>query len=95
MDCRATVARKFRARLGDSFEGENMQTQYKVLICRIDSYFHNCIDYEKKQKNDKQQQNKNMAVNLLELILTNKPLIFLKLSIKYLAALNNLLRKYQ
>ena len=57
MDCRATVARKFRIRLGDSFEGENMQTRYKVLICRIDSYFHNCIDYDKKQKNDKKQQN--------------------------------------
>ena len=55
MDCRATVKRKFRTRLGDSFEGEIMQTQYKVLICRIDSYVHNCIDYEKKQKNDKKQ----------------------------------------
>ena len=95
MDCRATVTRKFRTRLGDSFEGEIMQTQYKVLICRIDSYVHNCIDYEKKQKNDKKQQDKKMVVNLLELILAKKTLIFLKLSIKCLAALKNRLRKHQ
>ena len=36
-----------------------------------------------KQK-DKKQQNKNLFVNILELILTKKNLIYVKLSMKYL-----------
>ena len=86
------------AKVMSSFEGERMETQYHVLSYRIVQYFHDQklateidesehsdknIDYEKKYKNE---QNKNLVVNLLDL--TKKNLIFLKLSIKYLDTLN-------
>ena len=41
----------------------------------------------------KKQYNKNLVVNLLELILTKKALMFLELSLKYLDTLNNRLTK--
>ena len=41
-----------------------------------------------KQK-DKKQQNKNLFVNILELILTKKNLIYVKLSMKYLDSSKN------
>ena len=41
-----------------------------------------------KQK-DKNQNNQNLVVSLSELILANKNLIFLELSMKYLDTLNN------
>ena len=44
-----------------------------------------------KRKYKKQYKN-NLVVNLLELILKKKTLIFLKLSTKYLNALNNKLK---
>ena len=59
VDCRTTMACRFRTRLGfkqydviltkeksvltkimSSFEGENMQARYKVLIYRFYLYFH-------------------------------------------------------
>ena len=56
MNCRTTAAHKFRTRLGfkqyavisvltkikGSFEGENRQTQYRVLGYRIDLSSHDC-----------------------------------------------------
>ena len=45
-----------------------------------------------KQK-DKKQQNKNLFVNILELILTKKNLIYVKLSMKYLDSSKNRAKK--
>ena len=82
-----------------------MQAQYNVLSYRITSFCHGykvaikidetgTVDTEiliTKQK-DKKQQNKNLVVSLLQLILTKKTLIFLKLSMKYLDTSNNQLK---
>ena len=88
-------------KISSSFEGENMQTQYVVLGYSIDLYFHDYklaiengqnwyinrnIDYEIKRQKAK---NKNLVVWLLELVLTKKLLIFLKLLMKYLGTSNN------
>ena len=84
------------------FERENMQAQYNVLSYRITLFCHGykvAIKIDEtghsdteilitKQK-DKKQQNKNLVVSLLQLILTKKTLIFLKLSVKYLDTSNN------
>ena len=79
-----------------SFEGEKMQIQYNVLGCRIVLCLHEYklaieihengltdrnIDYEKGKK----QKNKNLAINLSELIQTKNILIFSKLLMKYVA----------
>ena len=73
-----------------------MQIQYNVLGCRIVLCLHEYklaieihengltdrnIDYEKGKK----QQNKNLAINLSELIQTKNILIFSKLLMKYVA----------
>ena len=83
-----------------SFPGENMQTQHNNLSYMIGMHFHDYSQYKlmemdkapepftTKYKN-KQQQNCNSVLNLLELILEKKDLIFLELSIKYLNTLNN------
>ena len=87
-----------------SFEGENIQTQYNALNYRIDLYFHDWkvakeidedrlndmnIDYEIKRQKTIEQE---LGLNWLDLILIKKTLIFLKLSMKYLDALNNRLK---
>ena len=75
------------AKKKSSFEGENMQAQCSVLGYRIDLYFNDyklAIEIDEKENivrnvdYDKKQQNKNLAVSLLELILIKKPLILLK-----------------
>ena len=43
-------------RMRSSFEGENMQTQYSVLVYRIDLYFH---DYTLAIEIDEQEQDEN------------------------------------
>ena len=83
-----------------SFEGD-MQTQYNVLSYRIDLYFPDyklaieidenghsdgSIDYEIKRHSH--------TVNLLELIVLKRTLMFLELAMKYLDTLNNQLRKF-
>ena len=64
-----------------------MQAQCSVLGYRIDLYFNDyklAIEIDEKENivrnvdYDKKQQNKNLAVSLLELILIKKPLILLK-----------------
>ena len=74
----------------DAFEGENMQTQYSVLGYIIDLYFHDyklAIEVDKKGHKDrnidheiKRQEaiKEKLGVNLLELILMKKILIFLR-----------------
>ena len=72
-----------------TFKGEIIETQYSLLGYRIDLYFHDYklaideyghndrnVDYETKRQ---KQQKKNLDVNLLELILINKILLFLEL----------------
>ena len=74
----------------DAFEEENMQTQYSVLEYKIDVYFH---DYKLAMKVDEKGHKdrsidheikrpkalaKNLILNLLELVLMKKILIFLK-----------------
>ena len=71
----------------DAFEGENMQTQYSVLEYRIDLYFHDykpAIEVDEKGHkdrniNDKIQRQKAFVVNLLELLLMKRILIFSRL----------------
>ena len=90
----------------NSFEGENMQTQYHVLGHKIDSYFHDytlAIEIDENEHSDrnvgcevKRQKTIEQELGLLsflELILTKKTLIFLELSTKYLDTLNNQLKK--
>ena len=74
----------------DAFEGENMQTRYGVLGYKIDLYFHDyklAVEVDEKGHEDrnidheiKRQKalEKHLVVNLLELILMKKILIFLK-----------------
>ena len=74
----------------DAFEGEDMQTQYSVLGYRIDLYFHKhklAIEVDelghadRNLSNDTERQvtlKKNLAVCLLELILTEKISTFSK-----------------
>ena len=79
-----------------------METQYKVLSYRIELYFHDYklaieidenghrnrnIDYEIKKT--KSSRTRNFVVNLSELILTEKTLIFLELPMTHLDTLNN------
>lgn len=72
-----------------TFKGEIIQTRYSLLGYKIDLYFHDYklaideyghndknIDYETKRQ---KQQKKNLDVNLLELTLMNKILLFLEL----------------
>ena len=83
-----------------------MQTQYNVLSYEIDLYFHDYqlpikidenvhsnknIDY--KIKREKAIESNNLFVNLLELILKKKTLMFLKLPMEYLGTLKNRIRK--
>ena len=80
----------------DAFEGENMQTQYNVLGYKIDLHFYDyklAIEVDEKaikigiftmKQKDKKQQKKNSIVNLLELILIKKTLIFSRPYTKYI-----------
>ena len=75
--------------------------QYSKLGYRIDLYFHYyklAIEIDENGHSDrnieyeiKKQQNNNLVVNLLELIIPKKTLIFLKLLMKYLDTSNNCL----
>ena len=78
----------------DAFEGEVVQTQYSVLGCRIDLYFHTNLQLKLMSQDmlteilvmklkDKKHQKKNLIRCLLELILMKKTLIFSKQYIKY------------
>ena len=83
----------------DTFEGENMQTQYIVLCYRIDLYFHDyklavklmneatTIEMKFMKQKDKKQLKKCLIVSLSELILTNKTLTSLRPKTKYLGTL--------
>ena len=71
MNRRATLAHKFRTRLGIK--------QYDVILT--------------KDCKSKKDCNFDLIIILLELILRNKTLIFLELSMKYLDILNNQLKK--
>ena len=71
----------------DTFEGENIQTQYSVLGYRIDLYFHEyklAIEVDelghtnRNINNEIERQKANLIVYLLELILMKKILTFLK-----------------
>ena len=78
-----------------------MQTQYSVLEYRIDLYFHDyklAIETDKNGHRDRNVDSKIkrekatvdlLIVDLLELILTKKTLIFLKLSMRYSNTSNN------
>ena len=78
-----------------------MQTQYSVLEYRIDLYFHDyklAIEIDKNGHRDRNVDSKIkrekatvdlLIVDLLELILTKKTLIFLKLSMRYSNTSNN------
>ena len=85
-----------------TYKGENMQTQHSVLGKRTDFYFPDRkltvevdenghidgdIDYELKRH---KAIEKKVVINLLELILINFFLIFLRLSMKYLDTSKNL-----
>ena len=88
-----------------SFEGENMQTQYNVSGHMIYLHFHNYKLAIKIDENGHSDRNidceieiqkaieQQLSYNLLVLILTNKTLIFLELSMKYLKTSNNGLKK--
>ena len=74
----------------DTFEGENIQTQYSVLGYRIGLYFHEyklAIEVDEQdilieilimKLKDKKDQKKHLIEYLLELILMKKILTFLK-----------------
>ena len=74
----------------DTFEGENIETQYSVLGYRIDLYFHEYklaievdeLGHTNRNINNEierqKHQKKNLIVYLLELILMKKILTFLK-----------------
>ena len=74
----------------DTFEGENIQTQYSVLGYRIDLYFHKyklAIEVDELGNTNRNINNeierqkaleKELNVYLLELILMKKILTFLK-----------------
>ena len=77
-----------------------MQTQYSVLIYSIDLYFHAhklATDIHENSHSDtniecklkRRKESEQELVTLLELILTKKTLIFLKLSMKYLGTSYN------
>ena len=80
----------------DTFEGENMQTQYSILDYKIDIYFHDyrlVIEIDGKGHKDRNTDHeterqkaleKKIIVNLLELILIEKVLMFIRLIIKCL-----------
>ena len=80
----------------DAFEGEDMQTQYNVLGYKIDLHFYDYkLAIEVDEKSDKDRDihheterqkatEKNSIVNLLELILIKKTLIFLRPYTKYI-----------
>ena len=88
----------------NSFEGENMQTQYNVLSYRIDLYFHDYeiaieihenghsnrnIDYEIKRQKVIEQE---LGYKFFRIDPVEEDLIFLQLSIKYLDILSNQLK---
>ena len=85
----------------DAFEGENMQTQYSVLGYRIDLYFHEyklAIEVDELGQNDRNTNDEiqwqhaleeNLIVYLLELILMQQTLTFLKKYTKYIDTLIN------
>ena len=85
----------------NAFEGENIQTYYRVLGYEIHIYFHDYklaveIDENNHQDRDisreieRQKALENeLVVNLLELILIKKILIFLRFRMKYLGTLKN------
>ena len=71
-------------------EGENMQTQNKLLSYRIDFYFHDfklAIETDENEHSDRNidyemiKSNRTRYLVLLELILTKNTSIFLELSI--------------
>ena len=74
----------------DACEGENMQTQFRVLGYKIDLYFYECklaikvmnyvimIEILTMKYKDKKQSKKTLIVRLLQLILMKKILTFLK-----------------
>ena len=84
--------------LRDTVEGENIQTHYKVLgsenfhddklAVEIDEKDHQDRDNSREIERQKTLE-KNLAVNLLELILIKKILIFFRVRMKYLGTLKN------
>ena len=72
-----------------------MQTHYNVLKYRTDLYFHDynlAIEVDKNGHSNRDFDH-NLVLNFLELILKNKTLIFLELSMKYLDTSSNQLKK--
>ena len=85
----------------NAFEGDNIQTCYRVLGYEIHIYFHDYKLAVEIDENDHQDRDisleierqkaleNELVVNLLEFILIKKILIFLRFRMKYLGTLKN------